>query len=163
VHVGRFSDPLAERHLAAVLIKRRDAVARAYLPAINPIVAPRLDASGQLTYENAAVSAGVAEAPAAYHAVWSRFDNATGATQPFADSESRTTTMRPPSDLASIARGGFVAVDISADSASHPSWQQPVRTFFRRTTDGWKLVGLERLPDRGDVQSTPTRTARSGR
>jgi hypothetical protein len=163
VHTGRYSDPAAERHLAAVLIKRRDAIGRAYLTAINPIVAPRLDRSGQLTYENAAVSAGFAEAPASYHAVWSRFDNATGETRPFADAESRTTTMRAPSDLASIATGAFVAIDLGAESASHTSWRQPVRIVFRRTADGWKLVGLERLPDKSETPPTPTRTARSGR
>ncbi len=31
---------------------------------------------------------------------------------------------------------------------AHPSWAQPVRTFFRRTATGWKLVGLERLAER---------------
>src|SRR5215218_1536180 len=42
VRAGRLSDPAAEQHLAAVLIKRRDAIGRAYLPSINPIVNPRL-------------------------------------------------------------------------------------------------------------------------
>jgi hypothetical protein len=163
VHVGQYTDPAAERHLASVLIKRRDAVARAYLTAVNPIVAPLLDASGQLVFQNAAVDAGVAEPTIAYHAAWSHFDNATGATRPFADSESRTTTMRAPSDLSAIATGAFVAVDISADSASHASWRQPVRTVFRRTRDGWKLVGLERLPERSDVQAAPARTVGTAR
>jgi hypothetical protein len=39
-------------------------------------------------------------------------------------------------------------VDISADSAAHPSWRQPVQTHFRRDGDGWKLVGLRRLADK---------------
>ena len=43
--------------------------------------------------------------------------------------------------------GSFVAVDISADSDGHPTWKQPVRTYFRRDGDGWKLVGLERMPE----------------
>ena len=132
VHTGQYSDPAAERHLAAVLIKRRDAIGRAYLTAINPIVNPRLDATGALTFENAAVAAGFAEAPAAYHAAWSRFDNATGATQPIAETRSATTTMSAPRDLPS-APGSFIEIDISAESAAHPSWQQPVRTYFRRT------------------------------
>lgn len=43
VHTGQFSDPAAETCLADVLIKRRDTIARIYLTAVNPIVAPRLD------------------------------------------------------------------------------------------------------------------------
>ena len=41
VKTGQFSDPAAERHLADVLIKRRDKIGRAYLVPINPIVDPR--------------------------------------------------------------------------------------------------------------------------
>ena len=57
VHTGQFSDPAAEKYLADVLIKRRDKIARTYLTAINPIVDPRLEPNGRLTFENAAVSA----------------------------------------------------------------------------------------------------------
>jgi hypothetical protein len=53
--------------------------------------------------------------------------------------------------------GAFVEVDISASSARYPSWQLPVRTFFRRTADGWKLVGLERMTD-GRAAAPPART-----
>jgi len=147
VHTGQFSDPAAERHLGAVLIKRRDAIGRAYLTAVNPIVDPRIDRSGVLTFGNAAVSAGFSAAPTAYHATWFRFDNATGETRLLARTGSVTAVMPPPSELMPIAVGDFIEVDITADSLSHGSWQQPVRTFFRRTADGWKLVGLERRPE----------------
>jgi hypothetical protein len=146
VHTGQYSDPAAEAHLAAVLIKRRDAIGRAYLPAVNPVVTPRLDAGGSLTFDNAAVAAGFADAPTAYHAAWLRFDNATGATTPIGQSDSATTTMRAPAALPA-GPGVFVEIDITADSAAHPTWREPVRTWFRRTGDGWKLVGLERMPD----------------
>ena len=146
VHTGQFSDAAAERHLADVLIKRRDAIGRTYLTAINPVVNLRLDAAGALAFENAAVAGGFAEAPTEYRAAWSRFDNATGASQPIGDSRSATTTIRAPGDLPA-ADGSFVEVDISAESANHPSWRQPVRAFFRRGTTGWTLVGLERLSD----------------
>jgi hypothetical protein len=145
VHVGRYSDPAAEAHLAAVLIKRRDAIGRAYLPAINPIVNPALGADGRLTFENAAVAGGFAEAPAMYRAEWSRFDNATGAATPIGRTESASTAIAGPRDLPAGV-GTYVQADISAESAAHPTWQQPVRTHFRRTAGGWKLVGLERLP-----------------
>ena len=146
VHTGQFSDPAAERHLGGVIGKRRDAIGRIYLTAVNPIVDPRLDGAGMLTFDNAAVNAHFAEAPAEYGAAWSRFDNATGAAQPIAETRSATTTMAGPSGLPA-ATGSFVEIDISADSAGHASWRQPIRTFFRRDAAGWTLVGLERLSD----------------
>jgi hypothetical protein len=145
VHTGEFSDPNAEKQLGDVLIKRRDKIARVYLPAVNPIVDPRLDANGQLQFENAAVAALAAEAPSAYHAVWSQFDNATGQTRQIAETQSSTTTMQAP---AGLPTGGdsFIEVSLSAESAQHPVWKQPIRTYFRRDGSGWKLAGLERMP-----------------
>jgi hypothetical protein len=150
VHTGEYSDPAAERHLIDVLIKRRNKIGQTYLTAVNPIVDPRLDAGGQLTFRNAAVDAGFAPAPSAYRASWSRFDNATGVTQPIGESRAQSTSMAPPAGLPA-GRGSFVEVDISSESEAHPSWRQPVKTFFRRDADGWKLVGLERLPEKIDV------------
>jgi hypothetical protein len=145
VHTGQFSDPAAERHLASVMIKRRDAIGRTYLTRINPVINPQLDANGRLTFENAAVASGFAAAPAAYRAAWLRFDNATGATRSIGETTGAgATVMDPPSGLLPAAADSFVAIDISADSSAPPSWQRPVRTFFRRNSSGWKLVGLER-------------------
>jgi len=154
VHTGQFSDPAAEAHLASVLIKRRDAIGRAYLPAINPVVNPRLDAGGALTFENAAVAAGFAEPPSAYRAAWSRFDNATGATTAIGETRSNTTTIPAPRELPT-ALNGFVEVDISAEASAHPSWQAPIHAYFRREASGWKLVGLERLEDRSAGPAPP--------
>jgi hypothetical protein len=145
VHTGQFSDPAAERHLGDVLMKRRNAIGRTYMAAVNPIVNPRLEANGSLSFDNAAVAASGAEAPAEYRAAWSRFDNTTGTTQAIGDTRSATTTHNGPRDLPS-AISSFVAIDISAESAAYPSWKQPVRAVFRRTDRGWTLVGLERLP-----------------
>jgi hypothetical protein len=144
VHAGEYTDAAAERYLANVLIQRRDAIGRAYLTAINPVINPRLTTDGVLAFDNAAVDAGYADAPATYQATWLQFDNATGNTSRVAESRSSTPVMHAPPALPS-AIGSFIEVDISAQSASRPSWQQPVRTYFRRTAAGWKLVGLERL------------------
>ena len=46
VHTGQFSNPAAEKYLADVLIQRRDTIKRIYLTQVNPIVNPRLDATG---------------------------------------------------------------------------------------------------------------------
>jgi hypothetical protein len=153
VKTGQFTDAAAEQYLADVLIKRRDKIGRAYLTAINPVVNPRLDASGSLTFENAAVTAGEAGS-ATYRATWSDFDNMTGATRPLGETRSATTTMPAPRGLPSAA-DSFVRVDVSTESGAHPSWQDPVRIWFRRTSNAWTLVGLERLPD-GPTGARPT-------
>jgi hypothetical protein len=146
VHTGQYSDPAAEKYLGDVLIKRRDKIKGIYLTAVNPIVDPRLDANGRLTFENAAFAAGVASGPATYRASWFRFDNATGETQPLAETQSSTTTIEGPAGVPATS-GSFVTVDISVDSQAHPAWRRPIRTSFRRGADGWTLVGLERLSE----------------
>jgi hypothetical protein len=147
VRTGQYRDSAAELLLASVLIKRRDAIGRAYLAAINPIVEPKLDANGTLTFANAATAGGFAAPPAGYRATWSRFDNATGNTTPLGESRGTTTTMAAPRGLPETL-DTFLEVDIVAEGAAEPAWVEPVRTFFRRTRDGWKLVGLERLPEK---------------
>ena len=144
VHTGEYTDPAAEQHLASVLIERRDAVGRAYLTAINPIVNPQLGADGILTFENAAVGAGFAASPPGYRAAWRRFNNTSGATSPIGETRNATPRMPAPAALPSTP-GSFIEIDVSADDTAHAAWQQPVRLHFRRTADGWKLVGLERL------------------
>ncbi len=151
VHTGQFSNPDAEKYLGDVLIKRRNKIASVYMTAVNPIVSPRLDESGRLSFENAAVAADVAKAPTAYHASWMLYDNATDETRPLSNTQSGTTTIEPPAGLPTTP-GAMIAVDISADS-DYPAWKKPVRTYFRRLTNGWKLVGLERLPET-DVSAT---------
>ena len=144
VHAGDYSDPAAEKYLGDVLIKRRDKITSLYLNAVNPIVDPRLDANGRLTFANAAFAAAVASGPATYRASWSRFDNTTGEAQALATTQSSTTSLDAPPNLPTAA-GSFVMVDLSVESDAHPSWREPVRTHFRRDPAGWTLVGLERL------------------
>ena len=146
VHTGEFSDAVAEKHLADVLIKRRDKIAGAYLTALNPVVEPRLDANGRLMFVNAAAARRVATGASTYRASWSLFDNATGQTRPIGETQSTTTTVEPPAGLPTEA-GSFIEVAVAADNPAYPAWKQPVRIHFRRLNDGWKLVGLERLPD----------------
>ena len=44
---------------------------------------------------------------------------------------------------------------VLSEASDHPAWKEPVRTYFRRQGDGWKLVGLERLPETIDAGSRP--------
>jgi hypothetical protein len=152
VRAGEYSDPNAAKYLGDVLIKRRDKILALYLTAINPIVNPRLDASG-LTIENAAIAAGVAKGEPTYRASWMLFDNATGDTKPISTTESQTTTLTAPAGLPTAA-GSYIQVDISADLAAFPTWKQPIKTHFRRTAQGWQLVGLERMPETVPVAKT---------
>jgi hypothetical protein len=147
VATGQYSDPAAVRHLGDVLIKRRDAIGRAYLPAVNPITDAALDGAGALTFKNAAVDAGVAAAPASYQAAWFAFDNATGESRPLGTTTATTTRLPAPAGLAAV-QTGFVHVELSATGAPNPSWERPVQAFFRReNSGGWRLVGFERVPD----------------
>ena len=145
VRAGQYSDPKAEKYLGDVLIKRRDKILSLYLTAVNPIVNPRLDATGRLTFENAAVSAGAAKGQPTYRASWMLFDNATGETKPLSTTQGQATSLEPPAGLPTTA-GSYIQVDISAEIEGYPAWRQPIKTHFRRTAQGWTLVGLERLP-----------------
>jgi hypothetical protein len=143
VRAGDFRDPKSEEFLVQALAERRDAIARAYLTAVNPIADPVLQADGTLSFRNAAVDADFARAAEGYRAAWSTFDNATGQTTAIAETTSGTTTMTAP-DLPSAA-GVFIKVELSAIGGAHESWNKPVHAYFRHTDDGWRLVGFERL------------------
>jgi hypothetical protein len=145
VKTGRYSDPKAEAHLAEMLIQRRDKIGFAYLPAVNPVIDPALDQSGRLTFENAAVAAGVAKPPAGGYLVrWSSFDNGTGAVAPIGSpTVIAGTEARAPDGLLAA---GFLKLEISAIQPDHPSWSTPIDVYFRRAAGGWTLVGLERMP-----------------
>jgi hypothetical protein len=145
VNTGELSDPSAESALVDILVKRRDTILQAYLPAVNPIVSPRL--REKLTFDNAAVDADVARAPRQYRAAWFEFDNATSELRRLGEVTSVTTSVNVPAELPE-AMGSYVAVDIAADGTDYESWRQPVRAYFRRNVDGWKLVGLDRQPER---------------
>jgi hypothetical protein len=145
VKSGEFGDPEAEAFLAGALIERRDAIGRKYLTAINPVVDPALDASGRLTFRNAAVDTGFAKPPAGYAATWMTFDNATGESRRIDEVSSTGTETRMPASAASTRDARFLRVQIRA-SGGPAAWAAPIDVYFRRTGTEWTLVGLERLP-----------------
>jgi hypothetical protein len=147
VKTGLYSDAAAEKHIADTLIARRDAIGRAWLTAVNPIVDPTLDASGTLRFSNAAVAAGVAKPPASYEVAWFAFDNTTGTATPLGSPVPSTGEQASAPTGVPTGAGSFVRVDIKAVNPPDPSWTTPVQAYFQRTGTGWKLVGFERLPD----------------
>jgi hypothetical protein len=125
---------------------------------VNPIVTPRLE-NNRLSFENAAVAADVARAPEGYRASWFHFDNATGEIQHLSETTSATTTIDAPVGLPTAA-GSFILIELSANSREYEAWRRPIRTYFRLDADGWKLVGLERMPDRPADVAAQQRAAR---
>jgi hypothetical protein len=146
VETARYTDRHATEYVIETLLGRRAKVLMAWLNGINPVVDPALSPSGTLTFGNAAVDAAVA-APAEYYTVsWSAFDNASG-THRLVGGDQRITSLRaaaPPELLA--GRDPFVSARIRAFHPHRPAWSSPLDVYFRRTTEGWALVGLERHP-----------------
>jgi len=145
VQTGEFRDELSEDFLVRALGERRDAILRAYLPAINPIADPALSADGILTFRNAAVDADVARAPREYRASWFSFDNTTRTTTAIGETRGRDTQMDAPA--LPKASGSFVKVELSSVGGAKPSWEKPVHAYFRNDAGTWRLVGFERLPN----------------
>ena len=160
--VGQFNDPPSEAALSRFLIDRRNAIVRRYLPAVNPVVNLQLPEGGPLTFENAAVDADVAHAPAQYVVNWLRFDNATGGTTSIGKTTSAES--RPsvplPADMPS-AEGTYVRAEIAA-SDGPGSWSVPAHAYFLRQHGTWKLVGFERVPD-GNPPASEARRAETAR
>jgi hypothetical protein len=139
---AQYSDPRAAAYITSVLIKRRDAIARVWLNGVSPVRDFALSVDGTLTFENAAVGAGAATAPAGYTLSWSSFDNATDTHEPVGgEMQVAAPAGRLPVEL---SRAAFVAVTVRGRHPDHPAWSQPVRAYFRRAGTGWVTVGLER-------------------
>jgi hypothetical protein len=146
VKTGQYSDPVAEEHMAEVLIKRRNKIGQAYLTRLIPLVNFSLDASGVLTFENAAAQAGVAKAAPSYVALWSTFDNRAAAASPLGETKSSSDRIAAPASLPT-APGSFILAEVRSNEGSDAPLQNPVRVYFRRLDQGWKLVGVERMPE----------------
>ena len=143
VSAGQFSDPRAARHIADTLIARRDRIARAWLPGVNPVVEPAFD-GGTLTFANAAVDAGVAPAPQRYRATWFTYDNATDEARELGATEASGASL-PAHAASPLSAESFVRVDLAAIEGAPAAWAAPVHIYFKRTrANEWQLVGLER-------------------
>jgi hypothetical protein len=146
VATARFTDPAATEYLTRVVLERRSKVLTTFLNATNPLVNLALSPSGELTFENAAEKAAVATAAERYTVQWSRFDNASGQHESFgAEMTATSARLQAPADLLAV-RPDYLAARVRAFHPDYPRWSHPLMAYFRRTTDGWTLAGLERNP-----------------
>ena len=146
VKTGQFTIPDAEQLLGDILIQRRDKIGEAHLTAVNPLVNFALDNNGRLTFENAAARVANASTTG-YSATWAQFNNDTGQTTAIGSPTATAgNQVQAPAALPTAA-GSFVKVQLSAaQPPAKGTAVAPVDVYFRRTADGWRLVGLERLP-----------------
>lgn len=143
VQTAHYSDPRAAEYLVGTLVARKNKVLMAWLNGTNPVVHPALNASGLLTFENAAERAGVANAAERYTIEWSRFDNATGAHEPAGEATVTGPRAQAPATLLAT-KPPFIAARVRAFHPDRPAWAQPLMMYFRQVDGGWKLIGLER-------------------
>ncbi len=145
VEKARYSDPRATEYMTATLMKRREKVLRTWLNAVNPVIDPALNSSGQLTFGNAAIAAGVAEAPSAYRVQWFKFDNTTDTRENVGEIVSVSTAAADaPATLIGPGGGEYIGVTITATHPTYPMWAKPATFYFRRAAGGWTWVGAER-------------------
>jgi hypothetical protein len=146
VATAQYSDPRATDAIVDALIERRDKIGREWLTRVNPLVDFAIEQDSTLNFTNAAVTARVATPATEYGIRWFRFDNARAAMTPFGPVIAvKTSHALVPADLRCC--DDFIGADIAALHPQYPEWQRPVRVYFRRLENGWKLAGLERLPE----------------
>jgi hypothetical protein len=146
---GGYSDPAATAYVTKVLIERQRKVLATWLNAVTPLVDPVIGPDGALRATNAAVAAGVAEAPRRYTAAWFLWNNAAGTTQPIGSPVDVTgtadLTLPLPAELAGRRPGEYIGVRVTGDHPAHRAWAAyPVTFSFRRTAAGWEPVGIVR-------------------
>ena len=138
---GKFGNPEAEQFLAKAIADRRLRILQTFLPKVNPIGDPALDAGGRLTFRSVAAEVGVADRAPGYRALWYTFDNLADKATLVATTEETQSPMLMPAMPAS----DYIKVDIAAIGGPE-AWAKPVSAYFRRNSGAWTLVGFERLP-----------------
>jgi hypothetical protein len=144
IGTAQFSDSKASAYLTETLLTRKRKVITSWLNATNPVVNLSLSQSGQLTFENAAEKAGVAPAAERYTIQWSAFDNASNTHKDVGAEQSVTSPVaQAPAALLSTSPE-YIGALVRTFHGDHAAWSRPLMVYFRRSGDGWSLIGLER-------------------
>jgi hypothetical protein len=145
VEKAQYSDPRATEYMTTTLIKRRQKVLREWLNDVNPVVDPSLTGAGRLTWSNAAIAAGVAEAPESYTLQWFRLDNASNTRTNIGNPTTVTSTdATAPTAAVAPDAGEYIGVVMTAKHPAQAGWAKPATFYFRRSGGAWTWVGTER-------------------
>ncbi|QEE28905.1 hypothetical protein FTW19_13405 [Terriglobus albidus] len=130
---GQFSDPGVAEYITKVLIARRDIIGRAWFSRVAPLEDFTI-AGGELHYTDLGATSDLL--PASSYAIsWFSFDNQNSRRTPVAGSSSQV-----PSDLASAQEGAFIGCTLTEAKEA----RKGVTVIFRRSTEGWQAVGIDR-------------------
>jgi hypothetical protein len=137
VKTGEFEDPVAEKHLADVLLQRRDKVVAYYFRVLNPLDGFRLDGN-RLLFDNRGEKAGLAAAEG-YEYEWSAYDNKTGRKTPLGGPG------RAASPVVPLPSGGgeLVMVRLRTLSLAEPVWKKAVEVYVRLSPSR-EVIGIDR-------------------
>jgi hypothetical protein len=130
VKTGRYSNPEAEKYVGDVLIRRRDAIGRAYLSRPGTPSRIRLDGD-HIAFSDLATRHRFTNTAPAYRYKWFVFDNATGKKTPV-----------PGAETSALPRNSaqYLAVDIDAGNES-----PRVTVYLRQVAAGYQVVGIDRV------------------
>jgi hypothetical protein len=128
VSTGQYTDPASLRHITDSLIRRRDAIGRAYLAKPLQLDGFRIE-DGRIAYEDLAVKHGLSK-PYRYSHEWFEFDNAT-----------REKKRIPGGNGTDIPKSAapYLALDITSGN------ERPRLTIYlKQAPDRFTLVGIDR-------------------
>ena len=131
VKTGLYTDARAEMYVGDVLIRRRDAIGRAYLPRPGTLTGTRIE-KGNIVFTDLAVLHGYVQERPRYTYTWFELDNASGQKKPIVGAGS---AQIPPS------RDPYLAVEIAAGNQSLRS-----TVYLKQASAGYRVVGFERVP-----------------
>lgn len=151
VDAARLSDSAAARTLAEVIIRRRDKVVAYWIVQTNPlddfVVDESIDGT-HLTFDNAAVRVGAADAGATYTVRWAQFDNVAGLEQPIpAGAPVADERVKIPTEAWGPPDQAGVRYAIAALETVHPhhaAWKNAISVTLRNRRGEVDIVGIQR-------------------
>jgi hypothetical protein len=142
VRKAKYSDPRVADYIAGTLTLRRAKALRTWLTGVNPVRELRVTGN-RLAFVNAAIDAGVATPNARYELSWFGLDNDSGQHYFLRDVASVTAPIATVPPV--LESSEYMGVEIRTFHSDFPHWAAPVRVYFRKSTDGWTTVGIERV------------------